>query len=602
MPESSVSDMDEQRRATFAAMVAGGDAIMLLVDPETMRYVEVSPAAERFYGWSRQEFLTKGPTDVNPLDPRELKRRITAASRGADEGVDEAQHLLATGELRDVEVHTRGIDLEGRTCVIATVFDLRERRRVLNELEASEERYRTLVELTPDALFVQTGGRFAYLNPAAVRLFGADDADELVGRDVFELVHPDFRDAVAARLHTLRDERRPVPAMRQKYLRLNGEAVDVEVAAVPIDFGGEPGAQVLARDITEAIVAEAVMAWNTAIVESSKDAVYSADLEGRILNWNPAAQAIFGYTAEEMVGRSVLDMIPEELREETNRRRDRVMASARAEHFETVRIRKDGTGVDVSISLSPIDDGSGRLIGISAIARDISERKQLEQAKDEFLSLVSHELRTPLTTIHGYAQLLADPKRPFRLARRVQVGERLLQRAEDMMSLVEDLLQAGRLRSGILRMQPEPVDAMGMLAALAETLADEDSERLRLVGEDRPITVSCDPKWISVALGNLVGNALRFSPPEEPVVVGVVRDGATVSFKVSDRGPGLEPAAAERLFDRFVQGDMSSTRPHEGAGLGLYIARRIVELHDGTITVETAPGGGAVFSITLPCA
>lgn len=593
---------DHDRLKMLAWMAACGDTIMLLADPETRRFVEVSPAAERFYGWSRDEFLELLVSDVNPIERDEFDRAYREARADGLQRVFETAHLTKSGETRDVEVCGRTIEIADKAYVLATVFDLAQRRHVLDALEASEERYRTLVELTPDALFVQTCGRFAYVNPATVQLFGAREASDLLGREILSVVHPDDRAYVAECIRRARDEKLPAPPHRHRYLRLDdGSAVDAEVAAVPIVYGGEPGAQVLARDVSEQTRTQAVLAWNAAIVESSDDAIYSEDFDGVVMNWNRAAERMYGFAADEIVGRSVFEtIIPPEFAEEHRERLQRMRTGSRPEHFEAVGRRRDRTHMDVAVTLSPIHDADGAIIGISAIGHDISERKQLEKAKDDFFSVVSHELRTPLTTIHGYAQLLADPKRSFDIEQRLKIGKRLMLRSHDMLVLVEELLHATRLHAGVPDMRIEPVEPAELLASLAETFPEAVRGRLRLSAEGATEPVVCDAKWMLVALTNLVGNALKFSPPNEPVTVTVGQTDVASVFSVSDHGPGIDPETLERIFDKFVQADMSSTRLHEGVGLGLYIAHRAVELHGGTLTAESVEGEGSTFTISLP--
>ena len=716
--------LDHDRLAMLARMSVGGDAIMLLVDPVTSRIVEASPAAESFYGWSREELLGMCTVDLNPDSMRHVRMDVPKAlAAGGHEHV--VSHRKRSGEERMVEVHARAIRIGEKDYFVATISDVTELRSALGALEASQQRYQRLVELSPDGMFVEVEKRFAYLNPATVRLLGARDASELIGKPILDFIHPDFREEVDSRMEALShglDDSAPTrrryvrvdgevvdvevravsiqydgqqaaqvlvrdisekarqeavlaaseeryrelvelspdgllvevkgkivyvnpavvkmfgaedasqlvgrnaldlvhpdfradvsqrmkdnqagmddsqPATR-KHLRLDGTALDVEVRAVKVEYEGQPAGQVLIRDISERVRTEAVMAWNAAIVESSDDAIYSEDVNGTVLNWNRAAERIYGFTAEQVVGRSVYDtLIPPELAEDNRERLRAMWLEDKPEHFETKRLHRSGRLTDVAVTLSPIHNSQGLVIGIAAIGRDISERKQLEQAKDEFLSLVSHELRTPLTTVIGYAQLLSDAGRHFPAARRAQVGEKMLERANDMLNLIEELLDATRLRSGGLQLQPIPMDP-AMLSALPESFPEAERERLRIVCDGRMSPVTCDPKWVSIAVSNLLVNALKFSPPEEPVVLEIRQDGSHVAFRVHDNGPGLDADRVEALFDRFVQGDMSTTRQHEGAGLGLYIVRRVAEMHGGTATYEPGSGGGSTFTILLP--
>lgn len=469
------------------------------------------------------------------------------------------------------------------------------------QLDSIEEAgYQELLDLMPDAVFVQIEGRFAYMNPAAVSILGATSSGELLGTPIIDRVHPDHRASFAEGMRAVDLDREPMGARGARLIRCDAAIIDVETQAVPVVYNGHTGVQVVLRDVTQCVRAERQLGWTTAILESSEDAIYTADLHGIIVSWNPAAERIYGYPTQEVVGRPVDYILQPEERGQPAQRVAALVAGERLEHFEARRRRKDGSFVDLSITLSPIFDRTGTIVGVSAIARDIGERKRLERARDEFLSVVSHELRTPLTTLHGYAQMLSDTQRHFDAKTVGSIGQALLERTDAMCRLVEQLLDAQRLRlmEGPLALS---VCDTSTVIHLAVTQAPE-GERRRVVVEaaERPLNVECDERWAAAALAKLVDNALKYSDAE--VTIHAEPLGRDVAIRVTDRGRGLSCEELEWMFDPFVQADMSSTRPFQGVGLGLYVARRVAELHGGRVEAVSEPGKGSTFSLVLRAA
>lgn len=257
-----------------------------------------------------------------------------------------------------------------------------ERDRAEQALRESEERYRNLVELCPDAIFIQNEGKFVFANSTAVKLYGAATLDEIIGKPVLDFVHPDFREVVGDRIRQLRDESKEAPLLEEKWLRLDGSIFDAEVAAIPFIYQGKPAAQVVVRDISDSLrarfasrkQAEKALSQLAAIVESSDDAIIGKSLEGIIQTWNAGAEKIYGYSAAEAKGRSISILIPPERPDEMKRIFEQIVAGCGIDSYETERIRKDGQRISVSLTVSPIKDAAGKVIGASSIARDISDR------------------------------------------------------------------------------------------------------------------------------------------------------------------------------------------------------------------------------------
>ena len=355
-----------------------------------------------------------------------------------------------------------------------------------------------------------------------------------------------------------------------------------------------------ARDETAARLAS--------IVESSEDAIISKDLNGYITSWNTAAERMFGYTSAEIVGRHITTIIPTERHAEEDHVINEIRHGRRVGHFETVRCRKDGSLVDVSLTVSPIHASDGHIIGASKIARDITEQKRLQQAaaeasraKDEFLATLSHELRTPLNTVLGYTQMLQGGTLPP--AGLEKALEAINRNAEALTKLVNDVLDASRIVTGKMRLNVERCDLAVVVREAVETIepaiaAKEQNLRLELA---EGMIARVDPDRLRQVVWNLLSNAAKFTPVGGEITVrGEVR-ADTLLLEVEDSGSGISPESLPRIFDRFWQADSTHTRGHGGLGLGLSLVWYFVQLHGGRVTAYSDGfGKGARFVIELP--
>jgi PAS domain S-box-containing protein len=334
-----------------------------------------------------------------------------------------------------------------------------------------------------------------------------------------------------------------------------------------------------------------------AIVESSDDAIIGKTPDGVITSWNPAAERLYGYDAREMIGRSMTRIIPPDRLDEYHGVMRRMRRGERMAAFDTVRIHRDGHPVDVSLSLAPITDASGAVFGISAIARDISERRALERLQQAFLAMVTHELRNPITGIKGFGQLL---KR--RGEHNERAVEAILHQVGLLERLVNDLLDASRVQVGQLQLQRGRVDLVAEVQACAEQAQQQTAaHEIRVDAPNRPLEGWWDRARLEQIFSNLLTNAIKYSPDGGEVLVAVRDLGAEAQVSVRDQGRGIAPDKLPHLFERFFRAD--DFEAARSLGLGLYITRGIVASHAGRIWAESdGVGKGSTFSFTLPYA
>jgi PAS domain S-box-containing protein len=345
-----------------------------------------------------------------------------------------------------------------------------------------------------------------------------------------------------------------------------------------------------------------------AIVDSSEDAIVSKDLNGVVQTWNRAAERMFGYTAAEIVGRPISLIIPKERLPEEDEVLARVRSGRSINHFETIRQRKDGSFVEISLTVSPIRDVDGTVIGASKIARDITiqrciarEAEEANRVKDEFLAMLSHELRTPLNAVMGYMRML-------RLGHVGEGGQErvieIVERNTQILSqLVADVLDVSSIVTGKIRMKVTSSDICQCVEAALDVVRPTAAAKgvvLEVEMPPWPVMLPCDPDRIQQVFWNLLSNAVKFTPRGGRVSVRLVSQELSAMLTVSDTGIGIRAESLPYVFQRFWQEGSSQVR-QGGLGLGLALARHFVELHGGTISVASAgEGKGATFEVTLP--
>lgn len=489
---------------------------------------------------------------------------------------------------------------------------------------AAELLLHAIVESSDDAILSKNlDGIVTSWNSSAERIFGYT-REEMVGQSITLLLPADrFAEEASILEHLRRGER--VDHFESVRRRKDGRLIDVSVTISPIrnHAGAIIGAANVAREITAQKRDSLSGLLLSAIVSSSEDAIVSKDLSGIITSWNAAAQHIFGYTAEEMVGQSVLKLVPADRKDEEPRILERLRRGERVEHFETMRVRKNGELFPVSLSISPLRDSAGNIVGASKIARDITElkrisadleqllaserlaRAQAEHAnrmKDDFLATVSHELRTPLGAIVSWTQVLKESAgRPEDLAIGIETIER---NAYAQAQLIDDLLDLGRIVSGKMALDVEPVDLSSVIAHAIATVkhaADTKEILIRTSLADPQGTTMADKKRLQQVLWNLLTNAIKFTPKQGRIMVSLRRNSSHIELAIADTGRGIDPEFLPHVFERFRQGDPSLTRQHGGLGIGLAIVKQLVEMHGGNVQAESAGlNQGATFIVSLP--
>ncbi|HEX2659049.1 MAG TPA: PAS domain S-box protein [Polyangia bacterium] len=485
----------------------------------------------------------------------------------------------------------------------------------LGQVPASEERFRALLEAIPDAVVIAgIGGEIVYVNGQTERLFDYPRAD-LIGQAIeiliperFRQMHPQHRAAFEAAPQV-----RPMGAKRELYgRRKDGTEVPIEVSLSPLQT--EQGTLVVSsiRDISERKRADEARNQLAAIVASSGDAIIGKTLEGVITSWNDAASRIFGYDANEIVGQSITVLVPPERLDEEKEILAKLARGERIEQFDTVRRRKDGRHIDVSLTTSPVRDADGRLIGAAKIVRDITERRRaagaLAQARDlaeaasreleAFSYSVAHDLRAPLRGMNGFARLLLDAYTDKLDAEGQDWLQEIVSNSQKMGDLIDALLGLARVTRSELKVETVDLSAIARDVILHWRLVEPQRHVETHVQSD--LTAEVDPRLARALLDNLIGNAWKFTgqKPGARIEFGGHRAGDAMTFFIKDDGAGFDMAYADKLFAPFQR--LHAATEFAGTGIGLATSQRIVRRHSGRIWAEGKVGGGATFYFTLP--
>src|SRR5579862_3610004 len=459
-----------------------------------------------------------------------------------------------------------------------------------------------IVEFSYDAIISKTlDGIITSWNPAAEKMFGYT-AREAIGHSVHIIIPGERQSEEDYVLDQIRSGQR-VDHFETVRQTKDGRRLDISLTVSPIRdaFGTVVGASEIVRDMTTRRRLESLLSL---IVTSSDDAIVSKTLDGIVTSWNPAAERMFGYSADEMIGRSIRTIIPSDRQGEEDFVLDRVRRGQKVEHFETVRQAKDGHLVNISLTVSPIRTTDGEIIGASKTARDISAKLAIEKerevavkelkealaARDEFIAIAAHELRNPLNVLTLIWRILERPegqKEPLQK----QLIEKSRAHLARLSSLIDRLLDISRLRSGTFDLYFEEFELAPLIREVANrfTVAEIESHLTLELGDVRG---TWDRLRLDQVITNLIGNAVKFGQGK-PIEVTISREEEHAVITVRDHGVGMSLENLDRVFERFERGDRRSD--YEGLGLGLWISREIVQAHGGTIIADSEPGNGATF-------
>lgn len=643
-----------ESEARFRQLAESIDAVFWLTTPDKSEVLYVSPAFETIWECPRDILRTNPLFWLEHIHPEDQKRVSVAAACQAHLPYDEEYRIItATGRERWIRDRSFIIKNEaGQTYRIAGIAqDITESKELEAQLRASEQRHRALVELSPHAIYVNYNDTIVFANQACVKLFGAFDASQLLGKPVMECIHPDSRATAQERIARLRSSNQTVAPTEERFMGLDGSPIEVEVAAAPIRFEGNPAIQVILTDIRARKELErALVATNlqleAILASATKVSIIAINTDGIITTFNAGAEEMLGYSAEEMIGQPMITALhlPEEIDKHTRDMSELYGASiqglealtqqARLGGFDeqewTYR-RKGAHRLTVLVTITALKNTDGVVTGFLAIGKDITQRKEAEaalteaarelarknaelalardealqaaQAKADFLATMSHEIRTPMNAIIGMTGLLLDTALT---EEQHDFAETVRRSSDALLTIVNDILDFSKIEAGKLNFEEIAFDLRlaveDTIELMAEQAQSKGLELISLVDAAVPTGVLGDPGRLRQILVNLVSNAVKFTTTGE-VFVHVTRETGEspnhLRFAITDTGIGISDEAQKKLFHAFVQADSSTTRRFGGTGLGLAICQRLVQQMHGRIGIDSRPGEGSTFWFTV---
>ena len=640
--ERKTEELRQQREWFEVTLSSIGDAVITTDVQGKVTYL--NPVAESMTGW------TSAQAKSEPLE--RVFRIVNEYTRQTVENpIDKVLHR---GKIVGLANHTALIDKSGRVIPIedsaapirnpqgdiagaVMVFrDVTDRRRAEEALRASEERLRaTFNQAAVGIVVADLNSQFLEANQRFCDLLGYS-IDELQRLTFTLITHPKDLSETQAQTQALLAGQIPHCALEKRYIRKDGVAIWGRTT-VAILRGAKGEAQRfigIVEDITDRketeqalqesrAQAQGILSRLAAIVESSDDAIISKTLEGVITTWNRGAERIFGYTAEEVIGKPVTLLIPPNQTDEELAILQKLRRGERIDHYETVRMRKDGTLLDVSLTVSPLKDLEDRIIGASKIARDITQRKRMEVAlreeiatregaeaalreadrrKDEFLATLAHELRNPLAPIRQAALISKAPTATE--AQKRWSSDVISRQVQHMSLLLEDLLDISRITRGTLELRTEMIELAEVVHAAVEAARPAIDAKRHVFSIDlpaEPVHFVADPLRLAQVLSNLLTNAAKYTDPEGQLQLRASCAAETITISVVDTGVGLSSDAITNVFAMFSQVVSSRDRSEGGLGIGLALAKGLIELHGGEIEARSAgPGQGSEFIVRLP--
>jgi PAS domain S-box-containing protein len=584
-----------------------------LVDMEG-HILETNDAYCQMIGYSRDELINMSVKDIEALETQDvIQKRITKIMKNGSDRF-ETSHKRKDGKIIRIEASVNLL-LDDKPGIFCFMRDITERKWAEESLRESEERYRLLYDSITDGILIADieTKSFKYANPAMCRMLGY--TEEELRTMSLEDIHPKNES------HRVISEFDKLShgvnlASEIPCLRKDGTIFFADISAAKILFGGRPYLMGLFRDISERNRAEEKIRQLAAIVQSSEDAIIGEDLDGIITSWNMGAENIYGYSESEIVGRSISLLYPPRFEDDLKFILDKIKLGENIQHFETVRLRKDGKPIQMSLTVSPILNADGKIVAASVIGHDITIRKKSEldlirakdqaesanKMKDAFIANISHEIRTPLNGILGMTSLIKEMFQNDIKKEDEEIFEGIESSSKRIIRTIDMILNYSRLHVGEFNIRPAKISLSKICTNLVKefnTSAKHKSLELSFQNNFGDTFIFADEYSITMAVSNLIDNAIKFTSAGYVRLILDKGKNNEVILEIKDSGLGIDKDYLNYIFEPYRQEQMGYGRAYEGIGLGLAIVKKVISLNNAVITVESKKGDGTAFFINF---
>jgi PAS domain S-box-containing protein len=587
------------------------------------KFLSVNKGMIQNLKYSNEEFLSKNIWDIVPKDYLILhENRLSRILSG--ENINEpAEYLIKGKDGREFFVEVLSTPYFENNKIIGLqgiARDITDRKRAEELLRESEERYRKVVNISPEAIIIHSDGKIVFVNSASLQILGASNFDDLLGKSAIEFVHPDDRDFVGKRISEIIKSGNSSPWVEERFIKMDGSIIYVETIGTPTTYHGKTAVQVIIRDISERKLAEEALRVSEkdfhSLAESMPQIVWVTRADGWNIYFNQRWVDYTGLTLEESYGHGWnVPFHPDDQQRAWNAWQNATKNNAT--YSINCRLRRsDGEYYWWLVRGVPLINESGEIIKWFGTCTDIEDIMQTEETlrkakehaeesdrlKSAFLANMSHEIRTPMNGILGFADLLKEPKLTREEHQKfISIIEKSGAR---MLNIINDIVDISKIESGQMEVsiseinineqieyiytffKPE-VEGKGMQINFQNTLPSKEA------------IINTDKEKIYAILSNLVKNAIKYCD-SGTIEIGYNLKDKYLEFFVKDTGIGIPKDRQEAIFERFIQADIADIRALQGAGLGLSISKAYAEILGGKIWVESEEGKGSVFYFTIP--
>ncbi|WP_094228762.1 PAS domain S-box protein [Methanolobus psychrotolerans] len=625
-PRKLMEDKLRESESRYRSLFENNHSVMLIIDPENGIIVDANPAAVGYYGWTLEELRLKNVADINTLSQFEIKEEMERA-RKEHRNHFFFRHLLANGSVRDVEVFSGPILLEGRTLLYSIVHDITKRKLAEEALIESEKLFRTtLYSIGDGVITTDTAGNLRQMNFVAEKMTGwtEDEANGKPLEEVFDIINEDTRLQVEIPVRRVLREGMIVGLANHTLLiSRDGKEIPIADSGSPIvnEDGNITGVVLVFRDQSDERRAQDAIAESEArfrlLVENAPEAIF-VQTDWKFAYLNPEALKLFGAKSpEQLIGHPVMDSFHFDSHAAVRGRIHRLNEERQSVPLvEETCLRLDGSSFVAEVSAVPVIYGGSE--GALVFFRDITERKQAQEAilnakmmsdnanrsKSEFLANTSHELRTPLSSIIGFSDLLLDGMMGEINVKQRKYISTINQNGHLLLNLINNILDISQMEFGEMELNYTTFDLMSIIDDVYSMMSILSNKKRITINMDIAIQhtyIVADSTKLKEIIYNLVDNSLKFTPEGGSITISALhRTNDLVQISVTDTGIGISKQDVEKIFDPFYQVDGSTTRKYRGTGLGLTIIKKFVKMHGGNIWVLSEVGKGSTFSFTIP--